>query len=96
MNKIVYSNHAMERINTRLNSAGIRIDMDKIASRLTAMNLPMRKVYIELARLPHVRSCNDTSRGDCLIAVVESGIIKTVLLTMHNTTGEYRNRIKAG
>jgi hypothetical protein len=90
---IVISNHARIQIEERLR--GLPVDSKFIESRLQNTRIPDFKIYIEVCKFNRVVSSGngDSSRGDILVAIVESNVLKTIVLTMSNTSGQYKNRI---
>jgi hypothetical protein len=88
------SYHARKRITERLQ--GLPIDVDYITARLNRVAIPQEKTFVQVCKFNKVvkSRSGDSSRGNILVAVVESTLLKTVVLTFSDSkSSQYSKRI---
>lgn len=71
--------HAVERIETRLKSIDFKVDQNHL--NMLCKKFPKGKHYIRIALLGKWVMTSDGSYGDCVTAIIRSGIVQTVMLS---------------
>ena len=91
---IAVSYHAQTRIQERL--TGLPITLSDITARLNRIAIPAEKTFVQVCKFnkPVKSACGDSSAGDIVVAVVESNVLKTVVLTYSDSkSSQYNKRI---
>lgn len=72
-------NHARTRIENRIKSVGITVDMAKLDK--IGRKYGKGKTYVRIANLNGWKITADGSYGDCITAIVKHGTVQTVMLS---------------
>jgi hypothetical protein len=73
--------HAIERMNNRINSVGITIDQKHLS--MLCKKFPRGKHYIRVASLGKWIITSDGSSGEHVTAILYNGQVKTLMLSEH-------------
>lgn len=71
--------HARQRIESRIKSVGIKIDMAKLDK--IGRKYSKGKTYVRIAKLDGWMITSDGSNGDCVTAIIKRGRVETVMLS---------------
>ena len=93
---IILTSHAQERIEKRLNRL---VTIQEVTERVNRFHVTARRYYVEIKRIPYTEITDDNvkpdgiTRGDSLVAIVESGRVETVMLRKSWSKSKEFNKI---